>query len=141
MHPVGLVQVVQVELGEHLVQVLPVQHVELDEAALAAAHALHGRLVARPPGQREGVPVETEAARGAERGDLARDAAAPVDDGAEDIEGQGFHVHGDLPPGSLGAVENAGTTGRTRTGAGLRIPDLESIASAYSAAGALRAAS
>ena len=71
---------VEVELGEHVVERLAVEHVEHDPLALAAAHRLELRLVAPAPRVGHGL------ARQPERRRLAGDARAPVDAGAEDVE-------------------------------------------------------
>src|SRR5215471_7315380 len=66
------------------------QYVELAEGNVPVAHLIHRALVFPAPGVREGEPVD----RGAERLEhllgLARDAGAPVDQGAEDIKEQRF---------------------------------------------------
>jgi hypothetical protein len=70
----------EAELGEHVVERLPVQHVEVDPLARAAAHALELGLVAGAP------RVGDRLARQPERRRLPRDARAPVDARAEDVE-------------------------------------------------------
>src|SRR5690606_10997843 len=50
----------------------------------AAAYARHGRLVAGAPGERERAGVDAQG----QRVDLALDRSVPVDDRAEDVEGQ-----------------------------------------------------
>ena len=72
----------EAELVEHVVERLAVQHVEHHPLALAAAHRLELRLVARAP------RVGDRLAGQPERRRLARDARAPVDAGAEDVEQQ-----------------------------------------------------
>jgi hypothetical protein len=93
-----------VEMGFHLLrqvrhskswqdalEIAPVQHIELRERDAAGTHLLHGRLVLAAPGVGEGRPVRPVAERFEHRLRLPRDAAAPVDQGAEHVEKQRFH--------------------------------------------------
>ena len=60
------------------------QLVNARPAQLAAAHALHGRLVARAPGQSQRIGINLRI----ERLHFTHNAAMPVHHGAEDVEGQ-----------------------------------------------------
>src|SRR5262249_34802576 len=84
------------ELGQVLTQILEMQHVELDEAAAPAAHALHRRLILLPPGVGELPPIalDRRLALGEIVAEIAHDRAAPIDDRAEHVEGEGFYGSG-----------------------------------------------
>src|SRR5262245_3400418 len=79
---------------------MSVQHVELAERHAAGAHLLHRGLVLAAPGIGEGEPVELVATRRQHGLGLARDAAAPIDHRAEDIEEQRLRGHG-VPAASV----------------------------------------
>ena len=78
----------QAERGQEVVQDHAVEGIQLRPGEVAAAHAVHGRGVARTPRVGETPPVDGEAPGAAQPLALADDAAPPVDDGAEDVEGQ-----------------------------------------------------
>ena len=78
----------QAKVRQQAVEDEAVQLVDARPAQCAAAHALHGGLVAVAPGQGEGVGVHLRV----ERLHLAHDAAVPVDHGAEDVEGEHLHI-------------------------------------------------
>src|SRR6185437_12032394 len=71
-----------------LVEDHAVQLVDLRPWQLAAAQALHRRLIAAAPLLGECLPIEGDAALAAEGCQLAQDAAMPVDHGAEHVEDQ-----------------------------------------------------
>ena len=76
------------------------QVVDERPAQFARHHARHGRPVAVAPGAGEGVAIHLrDQAR-----HLAGDAAVPVDDGAEDVEGEDFHLAGLVPGCGHGQV-------------------------------------
>jgi hypothetical protein len=81
----------QAEHRQQLAQAFVVQRVERPEADLAAAHALHLRLVARAPQVGQAQPVGVQPLRRPPGAEVARDAAAPVDHGAEGVEDDGLH--------------------------------------------------
>jgi hypothetical protein len=68
------------------------QGVELGERNAPALHLLHGGLVFAAPGIREGEPIQRMPERCQDALALAGDAGAPIDEGAEDVEEQGFDV-------------------------------------------------
>ena len=77
-------------VGEEIDQHLAVEDVEDDERAAAFADGGHRGEVARAPAVGESVRVEVGAGDcGEERRGFAGDAGAPVDHGAEDVEGEG----------------------------------------------------
>src|SRR5206468_12985810 len=79
----------EAELGGELVEALTMQHVELDPRAPSAPHLVHGRLIHAAPAIGEVHPVHVvETMRLAEVLPFARDARAPVHDGAKDVEGE-----------------------------------------------------
>ncbi len=105
-------EAVDAETRQDALEIVPVQHVELAERDAAAAHLLHRRLVLVPPGIGEGKPVELVAGRRKNALGLARDAAAPIDHGAEDIEEQrldlDLHDAGPRPPSGAGGLHALG---------------------------------
>ena len=86
-------QILQSEPRQDALEVAAMEHVELRERDAARAHLLHARLIFVAPGIGEGRPVEGMAARPEDRRGLARDAAAPIDQGPEHVEEQ--RLHGD----------------------------------------------
>ena len=85
---VGGEAALQAEVGQEAVEDHAVEVVERGPREVASPHAVHGGGVAGAPGVGEAAPVDV-------RGDalaLADDAAPPVDDGAEDVEGEGADV-------------------------------------------------
>jgi len=103
----GLVQMREAEARQDPVEDQPVQLVDARPAQLAAAHALHGGLVARAPGEGEGVGIHFRM----QRLHLAHDAAVPVHDGAEDVECQHLHGGGDAVRGGCGHVSRSSREG------------------------------
>ena len=88
----GLAQPADRMLVEQRQQVLAVQVVEPGPGAPAAPDLLQRRLIARPPGIGEGMPVARDPPRTERRSGLARDALAPVHDRAEHVEAQRLDV-------------------------------------------------
>src|SRR5437879_6101009 len=86
------------ELRQELLEALAMEVVELRPRALAAPHLVHRRLIEAPPRVGELGPVHREALRLPESLALADEARSPVDDGAEDVEGERFDVHGGHVP-------------------------------------------
>ena len=77
---------------EQAVQDAAVQAVDVGPRQRARAHLVHGRLVAGAPVVGEGGPVlRRQGEPLLQQLPLADDAAAPVDDGAEDVEAQRLH--------------------------------------------------
>ena len=74
-------------------EIAPVQYVELAERYAAGAHLVHGALIFAAPGVGESGPIKRKTKRFQQCFCLARDRGAPIDQGAEDIEEQGFHRH------------------------------------------------
>jgi len=100
--PRRLVEVAQAEARQQLVEDHAVQVVDQGPAEFTRHHPLHRRPVAGAPGERERVAVDP----GVERGDLPRDRAVPVDDGAEHIERENprrHHRHPAAKPQDAGA--------------------------------------
>ena len=89
----GFVHLMPAQAFKHDVQIAPVQFVQLAKAALTAAHFFHGRLVLVAPVVCEGVPVGAQAERRQQCFGLVRNAAAPVDQGAEYVKNQCFGSH------------------------------------------------
>ena len=92
-----------------LVQDQPVQCVDGLPGQLTAPHPVHRQRVAGAPVRCEGGPIPLNAKARAERGGLGLDAGVPIDDGTEDVEGQGsgtglVGVHGPI----LGALRAFG---------------------------------
>ena len=92
----------------------PVQHVKPGEGAAAGAAFLHRRLVARPPGIGEAMRVDVAAAELREEGPrLPRDALAPVDHRAEDVEDQCLDLlEHHFPSGWAHLRSNSQTSGK-----------------------------
>src|SRR5689334_21493081 len=89
----GLGQTINRELLQRFLKHLSMQIVELGPGQLTGAYPVHERAIDRAPGVREGCPVDVlDAFGGAELLSLGDDAGAPVDDGAENIEGQNFYA-------------------------------------------------
>jgi hypothetical protein len=102
--PRTLVRVVP-EVVEHDVQVASVQHLELAKRDTASAHLFHRRLVLGAPGigQRAGfVGAHMQMAP-----QLARHAAAPIDERAEDVEDERTHPLHAQRPWALRQASNA----------------------------------
>lgn len=78
------------------------QDVKLGERQLAASDPVHRGLVEGAPIAGEAIPIRGRyAVFGRKFGGEPRDAPAPIDDGAENVEYQGLHVgfgHFSLPP-------------------------------------------
>jgi hypothetical protein len=87
-----LVEHGEAEARQQVVEDRPVQPVDGRGRDLAAPHALHRRLVAGAPGVGERRPVDVDALRCRERGAVADDPGAPVDDGAEHVEDECAHA-------------------------------------------------
>jgi hypothetical protein len=83
---------VQAQGLQHMIEIAPVQCVELGERNRTAAHVLHRRLVARTPGVGKALAVERRAVGRKRRTGLAGYAAAPIDQGAEDVEDQRLDI-------------------------------------------------
>lgn len=86
------------ESGKYTVEILPVEFVEADERAFAAADAFHGRLVFGAPPVGEVVRVDGGGMAAEERLGLPGHTAAPVDHCSEDVEDKcldGGHLFGD----------------------------------------------
>ena len=91
----GLAEQLRIDpvIGQHAVQVLPVQDVEPGPGTAASAAFLHRRLVAAAPGIGEGARVDVAAAELRQhRRRIARHALAPVDDRTEDVENESLYV-------------------------------------------------
>src|SRR5262249_46260726 len=73
-------------LHEKLVEDHAMEIVDARPRQRTAAHALHRRLVSAAPVVGKARPIGAEALLPPHRLELANDAAAPIDDGAEDIE-------------------------------------------------------
>src|SRR5262245_26768899 len=104
----GLRKTLDAELGQELVEALPVEVVELGPRPAAATHLVHRRLVEPAPRVGELGPVEAEPLRLAERLAFPDEAQPPVDHRAEDVERERLDVgdcHGKV---SLSRLENAG---------------------------------
>src|SRR5207245_338604 len=92
----GAVQVVDLRLGEsgdaepdeELIERHPVEIVELGPRHRAAPHLLQHGLVEAAPRVSERCPADLQALGAPERLTLADQARPPVNDGAEDVEGQ-----------------------------------------------------
>lgn len=74
--------------GEHALKDAPVQAVDGGPGQRARAHLLHCRLAAGPPVEREAAALGAQA----QSRHFGSDAAVPVHDGAEDVEGEGADV-------------------------------------------------
>ena len=74
-----------------MIQIAPVQHVELAEADAAGAHLFHRRLVFVAP--RIGQCIGLVGAHAKVRAQLSCHATAPIDERAEDVEDQRAEVH------------------------------------------------
>ena len=83
-----------VETRHDEIEIAPVQQVELAERNVPVAHLIHRALVLAAPGVRKGEPVDRDAERLEDLLGLARNAGAPIDQGAEDIEEQCFGLVG-----------------------------------------------
>src|SRR5690606_36232824 len=95
----------QSEVHDDPVQDHAVKVVDARPAELAAAHLLHGRRIAGPPGERELAAVDTQP----QAVDMARDGAVPVHHRAEDVEG-------DNPYHLPSLANDAGSAGARRIG-------------------------
>ena len=80
------------ELIEQFVQYQSVQGIDVHPRQLAGPHSLHGGLVACAPCIGKGSPVDVQALLRAERTAFADKAAAPVDDGTENIKDEGEYL-------------------------------------------------
>ena len=85
------------------------QHVEPAEGQAPGAHFLHRRLVFVAPCIGERRPVERDALRRQQRLGLARDRAAPVDQGAEHVEDQRLDGHASQSAGRIALMEPRST--------------------------------
>ena len=85
-----LVQHVEVGFFEDALEYAPVQAVDIGPGQLARTHLLHRRLVTRAPGVGERGPVGAHAQFLPKLAAFTRDAAAPVHDRAEYVEGERF---------------------------------------------------
>ena len=102
----GFGEALQAEFGEGVDEALAVEDVERDPVAGAVADGGHGGTVAAAPGVGEGCPIDLGPVDlgpvglgvGGELPALAGDGGAPVDDGAEDVEGE----HADVGDGGVG---------------------------------------
>jgi len=92
VRPLAFGQRLQAETQHQAVEDLPVQRVDVGPSLARAAGAVHRRRITGAPGIGKGAPVDLQALGGAEHLTLAHDRRAPVDDGAEDVEGQGAQV-------------------------------------------------
>src|SRR5581483_2181461 len=75
-------------LRQELVEDHAVEIVDARPREIAAAHALHRRLISRAPVVGEARPIGGDALLATEPLELADDAAAPIDDGAENVENE-----------------------------------------------------
>src|SRR6266545_7017164 len=85
------------EVDEEAIERHAVKIVEFGPRKLTAADALEVWLVLGAPGVGEPGPVNGQPSDSPELSPLPNNAAAPVDDGAEDVEGEGLQacpVHG-----------------------------------------------
>jgi len=95
----GEIEVVQDRLGnafeaksrKDAVEIAAMQNVEAREGNAAGADFFHAGLILSAPGIGESEPIESEAERRETRLNLRCDAAAPVDQRAENVEEKGFY--------------------------------------------------
>ena len=80
------------EARQQLLEVGAMQRIQVRPGQRALAHAVHAWGIPPAPGVGEGGPVDGDALAPGDRVDFCGDRRAPVDHGAEDIEGQGFDV-------------------------------------------------
>ncbi|MCY1557879.1 hypothetical protein D9M68_947650 [compost metagenome] len=99
---------VQPEARQHVVQDHAVQVVDARPGQLARHHPRHGRSVAVAPRGGERIAIHLRM----QRGHLARDAAVPVDDGAEDIECEDVDIAGGKTAGA-GSGGHGASLGRS----------------------------
>src|SRR5262249_43302063 len=76
------------EARQNALEVVPMQHIQLRKRNAPRPHLLHTGLVLVAPGIREAKPVNLVSERFQHRPGLARDAGAPIDEGAEYVEEQ-----------------------------------------------------
>jgi len=79
------------EAGAATIEDHPVQYVDRGPRQISAAYAIHRRRVTGPPGIGKSRPVDVQIFFRAERAPFSNEAAAPVNDGPEDIENERLH--------------------------------------------------
>ena len=81
-----------VVLHQQVVENEPVQRVNLQPRQCSRPHTVHGRPITGAPGVNKARPVGVNPVLCTESSGFADQAAAPVHDGTEHIEGQCLHV-------------------------------------------------
>jgi hypothetical protein len=82
---------INASLGQDLIEVLPVQHVQGDEGPLSRANQRHRGRVTPSPGVSEGLGLKGQPMLGRELAHGIRDPGSPVHDGAEGVEQHRLH--------------------------------------------------